>query len=79
MCSVKSRVNFQDNEFGACNLNKPYGHTCICKDSPCKIMFPDKTFFCLWPMITFPEYFFQGAITQTSPFLCFHVTPGALT
>ena len=26
-----------------------------------------------------PEEFFQGVIIQTSPLLCFHVTPGVLT
>ena len=26
-----------------------------------------------------PEEFFQGVIIQTSPLLCFHVTPGMLT
>ena len=35
-------MKFLDNEFGVCNLKKPCGDKCICKDSPCIIIFPVK-------------------------------------
>lgn len=78
---VDSTVKFQDNEFGACNLNKPFGIHVFTKIHLAKSFFLTKPFLLMannnFPKL--PEEFFRVAIKQISLLYCFHVISGALS